>query len=250
MPTIKYFAFDTETTGIDDDAQIISLAYRCLAPDLSTVSEGVFYAHPADDVEVSPGAAAVNGYTREGWDARGATTQEVFREQVATFLQTSGLTRALPLGHNVPFDLGKLKRSVPASVFSKALAYHFVDTMCLAISLDQARGVHDARYNLAVLCTRYGVPLDNAHDAISDITATIALYKVLIGFLGGDVAAAPPLPAAISGFLEKTAAGFVFAYGKHKGKTPDDVPPDYRAWALREIKHLSGEQRAALGDRA
>lgn len=242
--TIKYFAFDTETTGIAEDAECISLSYQLLGPQFEVVSSGTWYAHPSSPDKMSAEAAKVNGYTYEKWEARGATTQAVFQATFIRFLETSGLNRTKPLGHNVSFDIGKIRSFVPVDLFRRALAYHFADSMVLAIALDDARGVTDARYNLKELCTRYGVSLTDAHDALADITATVELYKVLIGFLGGPQGD-KPLPAPKSSFLEKTADGYVYAYGKHKGVLVEDVSPGYRQWVLGNV-NLTDEHRAIL----
>ena len=50
-------------------------------------------------------------------------------------------------------------------------------TLELSRKLDPKRA---ESHRLATLCERYGIPLDNAHDALCDATATAQLLSILI----------------------------------------------------------------------
>jgi DNA polymerase III alpha subunit (gram-positive type) len=74
---IRYFAFDTETGGLDNTIhEVLALAYVLLDENAEIVAEGQWFAFPSDDVNVDSFAAKVNGYTRESWAAAGALTQD------------------------------------------------------------------------------------------------------------------------------------------------------------------------------
>ena len=81
----RFFAFDTETTGLNAQSdQIISIAMLLLDGSLNEISRKVIYALPS--VEVHPKAAAVNGYNVEDWLNKGAVTQDTLFGEIKDFL--------------------------------------------------------------------------------------------------------------------------------------------------------------------
>jgi DNA polymerase III alpha subunit (gram-positive type) len=198
-----YWSFDTETTGLDERVdQILSLAWILLDEDLNEISRKQYFAFPDDHVVVSPEAAAINGYTRELWEERGAVTQAELAVLIARDWKYHELFGAKPLGHNTPFDikfLDELARTYPAlkAARKRALHYHMVDTLALMPSLDAAHRIRGMKYGLGILCARWGIPLANAHDSMADIEATVALYRCLVAVLSTATmpVAAAPVPA-------------------------------------------------------
>ena len=195
--TTTYWAFDTETTGLDERVdQILSLAWILLDEDLNEITRKQYFAFPDDHVVVSPQAAAINGYTRELWKQRGAVTQAELATLIAQDWRLLELFGAKPLGHNTPFDLkflDELARAYPAlkAARKRALHYHMVDTLSLAPSLDAAHRVRGAKYNLGLLAARWCVPLENAHDSMADIEAAVEIYRRLAAVLA--TATLPPM---------------------------------------------------------
>lgn len=185
-----YFGFDTETSGLDprDGAQILSLAYILLTDDLHEVARKQYFVMPDENAVLSPQALAINGYTPELWKSRNAIKQDDLFEALRADWKYYELFGAWPLGQNVGFDLDFLKeggRSRPsfAAAQKRALSYHKVDTISLAVPLDAAFGIRGEKYGLIPLCERWGVPLTNAHDSMADIEATVSLYRALVGVL-------------------------------------------------------------------
>jgi len=246
MPA-KYFAFDTETTGTDHAVdEILSYAFVVLDEQLVEISRQQRFFFPSAEERVHPKAAEVNGYTRAKWAEKGALDQSTLAMMLTQDWADHGVARLMPIGHNVSFDLNFFKKHADAKAMYKALSYHFVDTMVLAIAMDQAKGITGS-YSLGPLCARYGVELKGAHDSLADIVATIELYKIFVGILRGG----QELPAAApKTFLTKTAESYVFASGKHKDADINDtrVPPGYITWALGTVT-LTDDERRALGAR-
>lgn len=245
MPA-KYFAFDTETTGLDPHMgdQILSYAFIVLDENLVELARRQRYFFPSEGMEVAEAAAKVNGFTVDEWTKRGALPQSDLASQLSRDWGDCSVKRLMPLGHNYAFDQAFLKKSADPKALYAALSYHFVDTMILAIAIDQAKGTKGT-YKLVDLCARYGVELVNAHDSLGDIEATVGLYRKLIEVLRG--AEAPQ--AAPRGFLTKLASGdFEFRFGKHKGRctVSADVPQDYLEWVLGNIDSLTPEERQHL----
>lgn len=184
-----YWSFDTETTGLDERVdQILSLAWILLDEDLNEISRKQYFAFPDDHVVVTPEAAAINGYTRELWEERGAVTQAELAILIAQDWKHLELFGAKPLGHNVGFDLkflDELGRTYPVlqAARKRALHYHSVDTLALMPSLDAAHRIRGQKYSLGPLAARWGVPLTNAHDSMADIEATVEVYRRLVAVL-------------------------------------------------------------------
>lgn len=178
----KYFAFDVETTGLDEKVdQIISFAFVVLDDELNKLDYGEFHAHPNDDVIVSPQAAAINGYSKEAWDKKCAKTQgEMFDQIDFALTMHSHKEMLVPMGYNVRFDV-KFLDQLYKKHDSDLGAYLKKDVLCVMEYLKK----HDVKnklrpvigYKLIQSCERFGVRLDNAHTANADIDATIEIYK-------------------------------------------------------------------------
>lgn len=250
MAPVKYFAFDTETSGLDPRTDcILSLAYILLDAELNVIATAQGFFFPPEGKEVSAEAAAVNGYSVDTWRARNALPASALAGYVSACWEQHGVARALPLGHNVKFDLDFLKEAVDKGALQRALSYHSVDTLTLSVAIDQAHHIDGGRYRLTDLCSRYGVVLENAHDSLGDISATVALYRRLLECIRGQdkTAAAPPQPTAKGRFLVRINDMWQFALGKHRGKSLDESSVDvgYLIWVLNNVT-LTDEEKAAI----
>ena len=95
--------------------------------------------------------------------------------------------RLTPAGHNVGFDLrhltGFFDRHNIVGI-EEVFDYHTLDTMTLALTLkDMGLLEMKQRLSLKELCLRFGVELENAHDAQSDIRATVKLYDKMTALI-------------------------------------------------------------------
>ncbi len=245
MP-IKYFAFDTETTGLHPHKgdQIISLAYMLLDEHLQQVVSANLFVQPT--VPVSPEAAKINGYTPELWAERGAITQRELALHLVRVFRQYSVSWAYPLGQNVGFDVSFLEALMEAqgvtADMKNVLAYHKIDTIGIGAAYDHAHKIYDAKYNLSLQCERYGIPLENAHDALADLQATVELFRVLSAPL---TQAPPPPPSIPPRFLEKTGEDICFSRGKHCGTRIECVDRGYVRWLLKNLK-LRPEERTTL----
>lgn len=241
----RLFAFDTETTGLDASKdEIISIAMLLLDSSFNELNRQVIYALPSDGIEVHPKAAEVNGYTKEKWIAKGAVSQDVLHREIKSFLV--GQKDLFPLGHNVGFDVDFL-----TSLFKKhndnlrgVLSYHKVDTVGIAVFSDLALfGRMGSNYRLTELTERFELPHAEAHDALSDVLACVALFKHLYAHIGGKELVPPPV--VHSRLLMKQADDWRFRAGKHKDKDVKTLAvekPDYLRWVLENVSDLSSEQ--------
>lgn len=256
MPTSAavFIALDTETTGLNPDTnEILSIAIQLLDSALNLLQTKVVYAFPDGDVD--PKAAAVNGYTLERWTTQGAVSQGVLFTEVHEFLQ--GHRNLIPVGHNVPFDLGFLKNLFKRHAkhgnggYSKSFSYHTLDTVSVALFVDLVLfGKKTSSYKLTALCERFDIPLDNAHDALADVTATVALLRHLYTSMGStEKRAEMPEPVTVSTMLRKKDDVWFVNGGKHKGRPLSALAveaPGYLTWMLRSLDDLSPTQREVI----
>lgn len=181
--TINYLWLDGETTGLDPlKNDIVQLA--CI-PVLNGVEQQVTfnqYCQPIDYNEIDPGALAVNGLTVEF--LRKQQSAETMVNNLVVFARNFGVKFTIA-GYNVGFDKDFL-----AALFKKVNREHdfleiftgdIRDTMKRAKVLKNQLPTPNIK--LATLAGHFGIAI-NAHDALSDIAATIQVDKFLSDMLG------------------------------------------------------------------
>jgi DNA polymerase III subunit epsilon len=138
-------------------------------------------------------SASVHGLTRR--HLRGAPR---FADVAAELVRR--LRGTVVTGHNVGFDWAFLRGSLRRAGVAVPDACRLC-TLELSRSLDPER---TASHRLVELCARYGIPLDQPHDALADATATALVLPHLLqaasitdaeglaGHLRGDTAHWPP----------------------------------------------------------
>jgi DNA polymerase-3 subunit epsilon len=186
-------AFDTETTGVDVEAdRIVSAALVVQdAPDSLPRAEQ-WLVDPG--VPVPDAARAVHGlsdaYLRRNGRPPGPVVEELARalgEQAA-----AGVPLVIM---NAPFDLTLLDRELRRHRGTALAAYlaraplHVVDPRVLDKHLDRYR---KGRRTLTDLCAHYGVPLTGAHDAAADAGASLGLVRELGRRFEGRIGALRP----------------------------------------------------------
>jgi DNA polymerase-3 subunit epsilon len=248
MP-VKYFAFDVETTGFYPFAgdEILSIAFMLLDENLFCMKKGQWFVNPSKGCYVNPEAAEINGYTPALWAEKGAISQKELTEKLMFLWETHDMQRALPLGQNISFDVNFLdalahKDEEFSKAYKKAIGYHKLDIIALGVTLDQAHKVTRAFYRLADLCERWGIPLENAHDSLADLEATVACFQKYLEHFAN--APKPPAPAP-SRFLEKLGGVQRFRIGKLQRTALEDAPVGYLQWMLR-LPDLHPEERPLI----
>eukprot|EP00741_Cyanophora_paradoxa_P022405 tig00021463_g21631.t1 len=212
-----FVAVDCETTGVDlrRDA-IVELAAVRFVGALQADSFRTYVALP-DGVELPKEASDVHGITPE--QLRGApSTGEALR---GLLLFIGGARHVV--GHNLlAFDKPMLesnaRRAGLEAPLQEALErWAGIDTLRLA----RARRPEDPGFKLVDLCARIGIPLTNAHSALDDARASGLL---LLALRQPGESLASLADACIPRVLAS------MPWGKHKGKSFADIPPDYLAW--------------------
>ncbi|HEX7834253.1 MAG TPA: exonuclease domain-containing protein [Pseudolysinimonas sp.] len=159
--------FDLETTGVDTDtSRIVSACIAVLEPDGTLQSQWNWLADP--EVEIPEGAAAVHGITTELARAEGRTAETVAGEITAT-LRTL-LALGIPLVvYNAPYDLSLLDRECRRHrIEPLGSPSPVIDPLVIDKAVDRFR---KGKRTLVAAAERYGVNLDDAHDAAADAIA-------------------------------------------------------------------------------
>jgi DNA polymerase III epsilon subunit-like protein len=93
--------------------------------------------------------------------------------------------RIMVLGHNWPFDRGFLIDWLGPKSVEFYFDGRFRDTMAAAqlindrVGYAEDRALH-SKLSLSALADYYGIPHDNAHNALSDCLTTLAVYREMV----------------------------------------------------------------------
>ncbi|GAA1174769.1 3'-5' exonuclease [Streptomyces hebeiensis] len=173
-------AFDTETTGVDvEQDRIVSatVVVQDIPGGRLRVSRWVI----DPGVPVPPEATAVHGLTADFLHRNGRWPAPAVEELAGEVAAQCAAGRPLVV-MNAPFDLTLLDRELRrhrASSLEGRLAgvpLRVLDPLVLDRHLDRYR---KGRRTLTDLCARYGVELDEAHDASSDALAALEVVRAV-----------------------------------------------------------------------
>ena len=174
LDNVEFLVVDVETTGLSTANDVI-LQVGAVITDADGRIKRRFstYVRPGNGQlpwdTPHPPAHEIHGITNDDVN-RGLSTRRALRR-----LRRLARHRVL-VAHNAKFDYGFI--SSESQRHSVALSVD--DPVCpleLSRKLDPKRA---ESHRLATLCERYGIPLDNAHDALCDATATAQLLSILI----------------------------------------------------------------------
>ncbi|MFI6209737.1 3'-5' exonuclease [Streptomyces sp. NPDC051041] len=173
-------AFDTETTGVDVEAdRIVSAAV--VVQDAPGLRPRVSRWLVDPGVPVPEAATAVHGLTEEHLQRNGRWPAPVMYEIAETLAEQAAAGRPVVV-MNAPFDLTLLDRELRRHRASslgrwfEATPLHVLDPRVLDKHLDRYR---KGRRTLTDLCAHYGVPLEEAHDAAADALAALNVVRAV-----------------------------------------------------------------------
>lgn len=164
---VGYVVFDCETTGTDStEDEIVSFALVRLDADGNETNRLARLVRPAQPIPAD--ATAVHGIADD--DVCDAPSFGDVADEVLDLLGA-----AVFVAHNVRFDLTMLQHA-----FTRVgIDYRPPATACTleAFRLLEPRADN---HRLQSICARRGIPLRDAHQATSDVLATVALLRVLL----------------------------------------------------------------------
>jgi len=173
-------AFDTETTGVDVERdRIVSAALVVQHAPGQPAEAAHWLIDPG--VPMPDSAQAVHGLGDEFLQRHGRRPGPVM-EELARELAACCAAGIPLVVMNAPFDLTLLDRELQRhrnaalSTYFHGPAWCVLDPRVLDKHLDRYR---KGRRTLTDLCALYGVPLNDAHDAAADATASLDLVRAI-----------------------------------------------------------------------
>lgn len=174
LSSIEFLVVDVETTGLSTANDLILQVGAVVTDAEGRIKRRVsWYVNPGKGDfpwdSPHPPAHHIHGITNDQLRS-GLTTRRALRR-----LRRLAKRRVL-VAHNAKFDYG----FISSESQRHAVAIDIDQPVCtleLSRKLDPKRA---ESHRLATLCERYGIPLDNAHDALCDATATARLLSILI----------------------------------------------------------------------
>ncbi len=182
MKTHNLAFIDLELTGLDPAKhEIIEIGFILVrqapregkGPLLEVLQEREWKTVPERIEDADSEALAINGYTKEAWcDA--VPLGDALTELAD---MTPG---AIMVGQNVAMDWLFLERAFHKTDVKNTMHYHRLDTMPMAF----AKYYDDPalqKFSLRELCAYFGITNEKAHTALSDVRATMEVYKKIVG---------------------------------------------------------------------
>jgi len=173
-------AFDTETTGVDVERDRIVSAALVVQRSPGQPAEVVRWLIDPG-VPMPASAQAIHGLSAEFLRLHGRQPGPVM-EELARGLAACCAAGIPLVVMNAPFDLTLLDRELQRhrnaalSAYFQGPAWCVLDPRVLDKHLDRYR---KGRRTLTDLCALYQVPLDGAHDAAADATASLDLVRAI-----------------------------------------------------------------------
>lgn len=183
---MKILYFDVETTGLDPRVHDIHQLAMIIKVDGKEVAREDLKVKPFNLEAAEKRALEVSGVTKEEI-AKYPDPKEVYKKVISVWSKHvdryDKADKFYPAGYNVKFDLEFL-----AQFFTKCgdkygigvwQNWRYIDPLPLLYIKDLKGELSLANYKLENVCNNYGIEI-KAHDALSDIEATIKLINMLI----------------------------------------------------------------------
>lgn len=184
---MSFLWIDTETGGLDPMRHsLLSLGLVATAADGAQACTEILFRHRVYEVDAE--ALAVNRIDLVAHHER-ALEPELAARAITNFVMehVAGPDKIILAGHNVAFDLAFLgpflRRHTPD--LCAHISHRVMDTMPLALALQDAGLIPKGSMGLSALLEHYGIHLEPAlrHTALGDARATEQLYRRMIADL-------------------------------------------------------------------
>lgn len=189
------FFFDCETTGLDHKRHAIVQIAWIIKRGRDVIVKRSFDVAPDDTHDLNLKALEVNGFTLERLNKGIAAPVMISRMAEDVKFAMGGSEGLIPCGHNVKFDLdflntyvqkGSEKYFINYGPQSALMLARPVCTLALCHYLNYCGVLKLDNYKLANVCKEFSIPI-SAHDALSDVEATVALLDKLDMMIAEDV---------------------------------------------------------------
>jgi DNA polymerase-3 subunit epsilon len=180
----KIFWFDTETTGVDPFRSCVITLAGLIEINGNVMEEVDLKFAPHEGAYIADKAIQAHGITVEEMNKFPSALKSLsllkatLSEFVSKFDKNDKFIAA---GYNVKFDMDFLRQMFIRHNDKFFGSYFFWPVIDVQFIVARQIALIDLRlpdYKLSTLCKHYEIPID-AHDAMSDIKATKALYDLL-----------------------------------------------------------------------
>ena len=187
---MRFMWIDTETTGIDPSDSAAFQVACVLVDNGQLICERCFFLNPlSETIKYHEGAGSVHGYSEEQIKEFPPEKEQMSR--IATFFEEarelfkkdgSKTEKMIIAGYKVGFDIGHIKALLEQNGYQ--LEDYFMSIVAdVFLQVKKAEVQKALPYlpdrKLGTVAKHLGVNLENAHDALADITATREVAKRL-----------------------------------------------------------------------
>jgi DNA polymerase III epsilon subunit-like protein len=184
-----YIAFDTETTGLSHDSQVLTV-YFIILDNLFNKIDDLYLSIKYSTYHVSSAALLCNKINLVDHTNLSISIEDA-NISLENFLVKNKLDDTfIPIGHNVDFDIKMIKKELISN--NNYISYFkdkTIDTLSIARTLKKQHKLKSKSLSLSNLCIYLNIELlpsdndDGFHDAKYDTLMTVELYKALRNIL-------------------------------------------------------------------
>ena len=196
--------FDTETASLAGG--VVEIAWIDIDKDLNVLSQFRSFVTPERPIELA--ASGIHGIYDD--DIQDAPT-------LADLLPEWGVTPAKVIGHNAPFDVRMVFRTLP------------VEGNLCTLALSRRLLPEAENHKLQTIRQLLGLPENTAHSALGDVETTLGVLRHLVELSGVDL-------TTLYDRAQEPKILTKMPFGIHKGKSIKNVPLDYREWLLAQTE--------------
>ena len=181
----KYIAMDVETGGLTPETSILTAFFAVLDQDFNVTDEIDFNLKPEDGIyRVTAGGLMVNKINLVEHDKTAILVKDAKTPLYEFLKKNNHGEKLIPIGHNVAFDISRIKRDglISEGSWETFVSYRCVDTGVVCQFL-RAAGLfpEDVSGSLGSLVGYFRIPsIGELHNAKTDTLQTVAVLKELL----------------------------------------------------------------------
>lgn len=172
-----FTCIDTETTGLNKNTdRIIQLAVAKFDENFNIITERSWYIRPSGTWRINPDAQAIHNISEDLINEQGVSLKSIAPEFLELIKGTTILTY-----NGYSFDISFIQREFEREGIETGFENHeFADGYDIELRLNSHRLADTYR-------RYYGDDFEDAHDAMADVRATIAVFKAQCERHGKDI---------------------------------------------------------------